>query len=78
MPRPDDPGRDARTYGVLVALLFLAGLLVCFFALVLPQFLVIFLVVGGFIGMIGLQYLIWGWWFTQMLSKSEDTPTDQP
>jgi len=78
MPRPDDPGRDARTYGVLVALLFLAGLLVCFFALVLPQFLVIFLVVGGFVGMIGLQYLIWGWWLSSLLAEDKEGPTDQP
>ncbi|MBI1346795.1 hypothetical protein GC163_10965 [bacterium] len=78
MPRPDDPGRDARTYSVLLALLFLAGLLVFFFALVLPQFLVVFLVVGGFIGMIGLQYLIWGWWLSELLSKPDEPPSEQP
>lgn len=64
--------RDAATMIALICLILGSASFVGFAALVMPQLLGLFLVVGLFLGAVALHYIVWGWWLTAML-KSDET-----
>lgn len=70
----DRDQRATRDAGTLMALLCLIGgsvLFIAFAAMVMPQLLGLFLVVGLFLGAVAFHYLIWGWWLTAALKMDD-------
>ncbi len=63
--------RDAATLIALVCLIAWSVAFVAFAALVMPQLLGVFLVVGLFLGAVALHYLVWGWWLSAALKMEE-------
>ncbi len=71
----DRDSQSARDAGTTIALLCLAVasfLLVLLAAMVLPQVLGIVLVVGLFLGVVALHYLVWGRWLSMTVDSDAD------
>jgi hypothetical protein len=67
----DDGGRNAGTFGALLGLVALAWLLLGLVAMVLPQILGLVVVLGGFLGIVSLHYLLWGCWLSRLLIEEQ-------
>ena len=71
MTASDDDGRNAGTFGALLGLMALAWMLLGLVAMVLPQILGLVVVLGGFLGIVALHYLLWGCWLSRILIEEQ-------
>lgn len=77
----DRETRSTRDAGTMIALLCLivgSASFIMFAALVMPQLLGVFLVVGLFLGAVALHYVVWGWWLTAVLKIDETDAKSSP
>ena len=71
-----DDGRNARTFIALLGLLVIAWALLFLVAMVLPQIFGLLLVVGGFVSILALHYLLWGFWLSKLLAEESTSDKD--
>jgi hypothetical protein len=67
----DDDGRNAGTFGALLGLMALGWMLLGLVAMVLPQVLGLVIVLGGFLGIVSLHYVLWGCWLSKLLIEEQ-------
>jgi hypothetical protein len=75
---PRNDGRDAGTFAAFFGLLLIAGFLLFLTALIVPQVLGLVIVVGGFLGLFSLHYLLWGCWLSKLLVEDDPERKSAP
>lgn len=70
--KQSDSERNAGTFLALFGLVIIACSLLALIIMVLPQAIGVVLVVGGFIIMAALQYMIWGYWLSNSAPPAHD------
>jgi len=68
---------DTRTFVALLLIVVAATLLLGVMALVLPQLLGVYLVVGGLAWFGLMHYLLWGWWLGSYLKRQAARDAEQ-
>lgn len=80
-PRKPDPSRrkrrqpassDSGTVVALVGVILIGGALMGIGAMVMPNLFALPAIGFAFAALIGLQYLIWGYWFDRSLAADDD------
>jgi hypothetical protein len=69
---PQSPQRNEGTYLAMISILIIAGGLLAFVSLVLPQASGLLLVAGGFCGFVALHYFTWGRWLSRIAAEQKD------
>jgi hypothetical protein len=64
--------RNAGTFLALFGLVVIASSLLALMVMVLPQAIGVVLVLGGFVIMAALQYMIWGYWLSNRAPAGQD------
>lgn len=80
LPAPSSQKSGARSC-LTVLILFVGYLLVSAVLLIVPTGFIGPVFAGGgllLVGVIGLHYLVWGRWMSQMLEKSKEQDADYP
>jgi Flp pilus assembly protein TadB len=70
----DEMVRNAGTFVALFGLLLAAAGLFLVIVMVLPQMAGILVVVMGFVLLVGTNYAIWGWWYTELAQDEDEEP----
>lgn len=77
MSGEDKAEADSRTFAALFGLVFLGLGMLAVTAIVFPNLLGIFTVVGVFAFLVVLQYFLWGRWLGNYLKQQEEAERQQ-